>query len=43
MMNGNRCYFCKYKCRTFLIVFTYCIAYIILYWTVTISNNVGYI
>jgi hypothetical protein len=41
MTNGNGCYFCKYKCRTFIIVFTFYIAYIILYWTITISNDVG--
>jgi hypothetical protein len=43
MMNENGCYFCKYNCQILLIVFTFCIVYIILYWTVTISNDVGYL
>jgi hypothetical protein len=43
MMNGNGCYLCKYNCQIFRIIFTFCIAYIILYWTVAISNDVSYL
>jgi hypothetical protein len=43
MMNGNGCYLCKYNCQIFHIVFAFYIAYIILYWNVTISNDVSYL
>jgi hypothetical protein len=43
MMNGNGGYLCKYNCQILHIVFTFCIAYILLYWTITISNDASYL
>jgi hypothetical protein len=43
MMNGNGCYLCKCNYQNFHVVFTCCIACIMLYWTVAISNDVSYL